>query len=320
MYGAIDRFLVPLDAPLARRYFNESLYVPQGLRGRLFGPRLHRAEATGIDRLVELMEEVPPQVIPRDGGAIYLREYAHLDDRGRTLGFFFRRGEATPSVVVKAQAEGLRREAQALEQMRAFLPPILKSTLPEVMLFHDSPRGELLVTSALPGRSGYVEMQGSFAPRKYVEGHFDAAAQWLAAFHDATRVSASSEIDGVAVPHSASHGDFWVRNVLIDEKGAIGVVDWEHFTPAASPFQDLFHYAHTYGLNYPWRRYRRAAPEEAFQKTFVESNRVSRAVRRYLEQYMERVGLPKGLIEPALAMWSAAAKAAASPPHSTPTA
>lgn len=308
MYGALDRFLVPLDAPLARRWFNDALYVPQGFRGRLrraLGrPRLRRvASPDGVGHVLALLDEVP-DAVPHVA-AIYVRDY---DDsaRGRVLGFFFGEGDPAPRVAAKAQfarrdAASLRLETQTLEQMRAFLPPALQPTLPRVLRFHESPRGELLVTSMLPGRSAYVEMQSSLAPSRRVDAHFDAAARWLAAFHDATRTTATSFVNSVAVPHSAVHGDFWPRNVLHDAGGAIGVVDWEHFIPAASPFIDLFHYALAYGMSY----FRGATEEAAFRKTFRANNRVSRAVQRYLREYATRAGLPHKVLLPAFRMFLA---------------
>lgn len=306
MWGALDRFLVPLGAPLARRWFVHALYVPQGWSGRvrrvLGRPRLRRvAKPEGIEHVLALLREVP-DAVPR-GPAIYVRDY-ESSDRGRVVAFFFREGDATPGIAVKAQfarrdALSLRLETQTLEQMRAFLPPALQPTLPRVLRFHESPRGELLLTSMLSGRSAYVDIQSSLAPSRFVDAHFDAAARWLAAFHDATRTTATSVVHGVAVPHSAVHGDFWPRNVLHDPGGAIGVVDWEHFIPAASPFIDLFHYPMAYGRAY----FRRDSEAEAFRKTFHANNRVSRAVQRYLREYATRAGLPPKVLLPAFRMF-----------------
>lgn len=300
-YGALGRFVVPLDAPLARKWFNYALCVPEGVSGRVRHavgrPRLRRiAQLDGVSHLLALLDEVP-DAVPRDA-AIYVRDYDE-SDRGRVVAFFFRKGEPAPAAVAKAQfarrdALSLRIETQTLEQMRAFLPPALQPSLPRVLRFHESPRGELLVTSMLPGRSAYVEMRSSLAPSRHIDAHFDAAAQWLAAFHDATRTTVTSVVGGVTVPHSAAHGDFWPRNVL-HHGDAIGVVDWEHFLPAASPFVDLFHYPLAYGIAY----FRRASREEAFRKTFRENNRVSRAVQRYLRDYASRAGLPEKVLEPA---------------------
>ena len=121
-FGELDRFLVPLDAPLARRYFNDALYAPRSVgervRRALGRPRLRRVpDPGGVDTLFD---------IPHDA-AIYLRDYGH-SDRQRVVGFFFQKGEGQPYAVAKTQKS--RVEGDALEQMRAFLPPALKATLP----------------------------------------------------------------------------------------------------------------------------------------------------------------------------------------------
>lgn len=297
-YGELDRFLVPLDAPAARRYFNDALYVPKTTGGRirraLGRPGLRRVEK------VEGMEILLDQL----GGfaydtSIFIRDY-DTSHRGRIIGLLFRKDEAAPFAVAKAQQArndptSLRGEAAALEQMRAFLPPELKATLPRVLRFQATPEGELLVVAGAPGRSAYIDIY-SFFPGRFVDAHFDAAAKWLAAFHDATRSRATSPVGGAEVPLSASHGDFWPRNVLGDAAGNLSVVDWEHFHPAASPFVDLFHYPLTYGLNY----FRDQDDEVIFRKTFAGPNRVSRAVQRYLRAYCERTEMPRELLAPAL--------------------
>ena len=302
MYHQLDRFLVPMDERPARRYFFESLYVPQGPLGRLrrvLGrPRGRRAESEArVEHSMTMIDEVSGSA-GGEPSPIYLLDY-DSSDRGRTIAFFVPYG-----LVMKTQRAGaapsLRTEAEAIEQMRAFLPPELKKTLPNVRLYHSSPRGELLSMSLLPGRSAYIDMQGSLVPRRHVDEHFDAAAKWLAAFHVATRTSDTSIVNGVEVPHSAMHGDFWPRNVLLSDNGEVGVVDWEHFVPSASPLRDLVHYPRTYGINYPWRRYKRVDEQEALRRTFHENNRVSRAVRRYFETYCAITGLPMKAVEAAV--------------------
>lgn len=301
MFYEVDRFLVPMSEGKARRYFFESLYVPQGPLGRLRRavgrPRGRRVEVhTRVDHLLRMLDEVSGSA----GGEpdpIYLVDY-DTSDRGRTMAFMH-------GLVVKTQRAGgtpsLRTEAEAIEQMRAFLPPDLKKTLPRVALYHSSAVGELLAMTLLPGRSAYIDMQGSLVPWRYVDAHLETAAKWLAAFHLATRTSDTSLVDGVEVPHSAMHGDFWPRNVLLSDDGQVGVVDWEHFVPSASPLNDLLHYAKTYGINYPWKRYDRYEDDEkALHRTFRENNRVSRAVRRYFQKYCAITGLPMKTVEAAL--------------------
>ena len=294
IYGELDRFLVPLDAPNARRYFNDALFAPHTMLDRVRRavgrPRLRKTNDLSGSR--PLLDRLGAD-FPHDA-AIFLRDY-ETSERERVVGFFFRKNEAMPFAVAKSDSTSLRAEADALEQMRAFLPPALKPTLPRVLDAND----HLLVTTAVPGRSAYIDLQGSLAPWRSVDAHFDAAAKWLAAFHDATRTRATSMIAGIEIPHSAMHGDFWPRNVMHDARGSTAVVDWEHFQSSASPFIDLFHYALAYGMSYPFSGYRFPSEEEAFRKTFVENTRVSRAVKRYLRTYASLAGLPEDVLDPA---------------------
>ncbi|HET8797589.1 MAG TPA: hypothetical protein VFO89_07875 [Thermoanaerobaculia bacterium] len=298
-YGAIGRFLLPMGEPLVRRWFDRTLYAPPGIRARVRrlagGPRLRRAEKSAeIDALRALLTEVA-DAVPR-GPAIFVRDY-DTSDRGRVVAFFFREGESAPCVMAKAQfgASALPAEAETLEHLRATLPAELLSTLPRVLRSHVSARGEILLTTVLPGRSSYVELMRSLAPSRLFARHFAIAGRWLAAFHRATRTSTVSIIDGIEIPHSAAHGDFWPHNVLHDENDAAGVVDWEHCLRDASPFLDVFHYALAYGIS----SFRRLPAEEAFRRTFHAHNPLARAVQQYLRDYAARAELPPRVLAPA---------------------
>lgn len=83
-----------------------------------------------------------------------------------------------------------------------------------------------------------------------------------------------------------------------EREGLAGLVNREHFPETASPANDLFHFPLTYGLNYPWARYRRQAPEEAFRFAFVEQNHISRAIKVYFRCYCTRTGLDEIMLKP----------------------
>jgi hypothetical protein len=281
MYGAAGRFLVPLDSPAALRYFRSALYAPPRVWERFVpAPRLRRtASMHGTEALTALLEESVWRARP-GSRTIFLRD-VEGSGRGRAVAFFLTESDLAPYAIAKSQdasgrGAGLRPEAEALDSLQSALP--YESSLPRVIDFHSSARGELLITTAVAGRSNYADLRGAILPRRHIERHFDGAARWLGRFHQAT---------------GGSHGDFWPGNVLLDDDGRVAVVDWEHFTPKASPAVDLFHYALTYGLNYPWKRYDRLEPEEAFRKTFVERNHVSRAVVRYLRTYSSLTGFAR---------------------------
>jgi phosphotransferase family enzyme len=249
-FRQIDRFILDVDSPAAVRYFNRSLRVPWSHAARVLTrfPALTRFLGT----------KAPPQNAP-----IVVTDYPD-STRRRTVLFLL------PSQVVKIRGlpgdgPSLTIEAAGCERVHAVLP----DSTPKVLRFERFPDAEVLVLSGLPGSSAYVGMQQAFAPARLAARHFDAAARWLAAFRQ-------------AMP-GASHGDFWAQNLLMSESGEVGVVDWERFDAAGSPFDDLFHFPLTYGLNFRWRR--GATKEEKFAKTFLERNRVSTAVRDYLLRF-----------------------------------
>jgi hypothetical protein len=224
---------------------------------------------------------------------------------------------------------GLAAEAAALDRLRAALPEPLLATLPAVLgrgrlEGEDGAGWEVLVLKALPGRSAYVELQSALLRGGLPTRHLPPAAAWLARFHRATLLPGdpwrpppwealapagegsppawyrrlAAELAENPWPRAAGHGDFWARNVLFHGGGAAGiagVVDWEHSRDAAPPFEDLFHFAWSYGRSFPWRGRRRGA-EEAFARTFLQETAVTREVRWYLASYARESGLDAGVL------------------------
>jgi hypothetical protein len=249
-FRQIDRFLVDVDSAEAVRYFNRSLRVPWSQTARL------------LTRFPSLTRFLGTRASPQDA-PIVVCDYPD-SRRRRTVKFLL------PSSVIKirelpADGPSLAIEAAACERVHALLP----HSTPRVIRFEQAKDAEMLMLTALPGVSAYVEMQQAFAPSRLAARHFDAAGRWL------------SELRRV-MPH-ASHGDFWAQNLLITESGEVGVVDWERFESAGPPDADLFHFPLTYGLNFRWRR--DATEEEKFASTFLARNRVSLAVRSYLQRF-----------------------------------
>lgn len=263
----VDRFVFPAGDPGIAAYLFERLFAPHNLRERLRrSAGLATRAAKPLPEEEPIREKIETALRSLDLGPhrwLLVEDYSGTG-RNRLVVFLFRQGEASPAAVLKL-GSGLQREAEALRFLGERLPPDLRDSVPRLL---DS-RAEALLMSPVPGVSAYIEMQGLLAPGRVVDRHFDAAADWLFEFHRAT---------------GASHGDFWARNLLV---GPTAVVDWEHFSEEAPIQADLFHFPLTYGLNYPWERWRRLPPDEAFRRTFLEDNRVSRAVRRYLARFAE---------------------------------
>jgi hypothetical protein len=276
-YARSGRYLVPLDSAPAVAYFRNALYVAYSPAGRLWMRPLRPHRDT--PEVTEFFDTLGEPAVP----AILLLDYAG-SDRAQTIAFLFRDGASQPSEIVKVRrGSSLRAESDVHERLQVMLPPELRATVPRVLDYRERDGVEVLKLSTVAGRSVYVDLQNRLAPSRYVDAHFDAAAKWLAKFHDAT---------------AATHGDFWARNLLLNESGEAGVVDWERFATDAPPTLDLFHFPLTYGQSYPWTRYRRLPPEQAFAKTFLESNHVSQAVRRYLQTYASARGMAWATLAP----------------------
>jgi hypothetical protein len=267
--------------------------VPMRRRERLLGalPMIVRRPATvpESDALMNLLIEVLRGEPLLGRSFERLRVVAHHEDdqdgRRRLLAFLFDSGSDTPFAVAKVQSDlrngSLQTEAVALTSVNGMVPAELQKTIPDLLRAHSDSRGEVLIVSALPGRSAWLEMHASLLPSRCVGVHFECAGRWLAAFHEATRHDEET---------TAMHGDFWAHNILHDE-GNTAVIDWEHFERSRSRFIDLFHYPLTYGQAYPWRFYRPLDAETAFAKTFLKRNHLSRAVRGYLDFYCARTGI-----------------------------
>ncbi len=109
------------------------------------------------------------------------------------------------------------------------------------------------------------------------------------------------------IPLCARHGDFGAWNLLVGRRrqsmggpmlDISGVVDWEYFETEAAPFADLFHFALTYGLDYPWTPYRKYSPEESFRLAFLEESPVSMAIRSAFSVYCDLTGTPREALRP----------------------
>jgi len=270
--------------------------VPMTRRERLLSalPMMARRPATvpDSDALMHLLCEVlraePLLGRPFERMRVVARHDDDQDGRRRLLAFLFDGAGKTPFAVAKVQSDlrngSLQSEAAALTNVHGMIPAELRKTIPDLLRTHSDHRGEVLVVSALPGRSAWQEMHSSLLPAVHVDAHFACAARWLASFHEATHHDDET---------TAIHGDFWAHNILHEGNRDVAVIDWENFTPAGSRYIDLFHYPLTYGQTYPGRFYRQLDAESAFARTFLHENHLSRAVRGYLDVYSARTGIPR---------------------------
>ncbi|HVT44091.1 MAG TPA: phosphotransferase [Thermoanaerobaculia bacterium] len=342
-----DRFLVPLDHPGAMAYFTSHLRVAhrasERLRaalathgaGSVIGSRAlsrRQLELDPSDRrfssalaLIEASRDLIESQLAmasRSFRWILLADYGE-SRRERATIFLFGPEDPAPRMVVKlrtvrAEGRSLSDEWDALQLLESTLPDLLIRSVPAPLGFVERDGIEMLALSTVPGRSAYVEMQNSLLPSRSVGRHFAAAAEWLAAFQNATERHDELELDESPALTSlseherdeisatlrrhpirltASHGDFWARNVLLHSSGGeVKVVDWEHFAASAAPLGDLFHFPLTYTINYPWRRFSRVGAVEAFRNAFLNESVVARGVRNYLHIFCSRRGIDPAVL------------------------
>ena len=336
--GRALRFLVNhLFIPHNRREWIWSR-VPLGLLGLAqwdssapFGPSTVRA----TDLIGEVLDWARTEVSgERDGDwSFILHRDRPLLEWTRLLLFLFHAREREPVAVVKLARHGLRSEWEALRYLSRALPPELAASVPFPAVYRAFDGAEAVLMRALPGRSMFHEIGSRPLGARKVEYHLSNGATWLACFHLVTRDSSAAfraeeqagrlksdlpdwfegaELDALSstkleIPLSASHGDFWARNLLFRKRPGrrlrrmteiSGVVDWEHFSPSAPPFEDLFHFALTYAFDYPWTPFTRKQPEDAFRRGFLSRNAVSRAIRSAFVGYCDLTGLPFEKLKP----------------------
>jgi hypothetical protein len=272
---------------------------------------------------------------PDPGRCIFARD-RRGSGRGNLIAFVFGAQDGGPLAVAKIRlartgVQSLRAEWAALRRLHAELPPRFSARIPRPMAFRRQAGVVVLVGGLVPGRTPQVDLYQSLNPSRLPRRHLAAALDWLVEFQAATRLEGShfrpdrdlpvghgDEVEPPwlralwercardGLPLTAVHGDFRSANVLlgrqVDATDAslpdFCVVDWERYRPVGSPFTDLFDFALSYVLGFPWSRYRRRAPLQAFRLGFLSDNVVSREVRTFLMTYCERTGADPRVLAP----------------------
>jgi hypothetical protein len=186
-----------------------------------------------------------------------------------------------PTTDLAARAVGVERRTLLEIQARVSNP--LRATIPAVVDSVDFEGRSALVTTALPGApmtTTYYAWRHT-ASRVAVGGDFAIVASWLADLQTETAGDrAAIEVDGGVTarlesrfgddpeiaddieclaairerlardttPRTASHGDLWFGNVLVEEERVSGVVDWEAGSASGEPVRDLVRFANMYAL------------------------------------------------------------------------
>ncbi|MBI4468909.1 MAG: hypothetical protein HY650_06275 [Acidobacteria bacterium] len=65
------------------------------------------------------------------------------------------------------------------------------------------------------------------------------------------------------------------------------MTDWEEFKTRSPPFSDLFLFATSYGLSFPWKLGRWTEPAVAFRATYFAVTWLARLVREFFLTYCQ---------------------------------
>lgn len=301
---AIERFgrlRLAGDAPGPRQFLRDTLLVPHGLRER-WGLRLGRLHPDGVVD-VDLDEHGLPagsnyRPIRAAVAATAEREtrpgWIQIDDyegtRGRAIVLLFAsRQTERPFAVAKVNpasaGTSLHQERMALQSL--VVSPIAP-TIPQVRAYGEFEGAEVLLLTALPGRSMDREMKFEYIPRAHVRRHFARAKRWLTTFQQGRERGA--------------HGDFWTRNILLTDT-ATSVVDWEHYDPDGDPLDDVFHFALTYAMAFRWEMRQRADAVERFQRGFAERNVVAWETRAWFAHFAAARRLSPRAMQRSMRAW-----------------
>ena len=100
------------------------------------------------------------------------------------------------------------------------------------------------------------------------------------------------QYEGLAIPMSSRHGDYWPGNLMLHE-GRLGVIDWEDFSAVACPFHDLFFFFTGYTRAYPWHGWRWTKSTVAFERAFLQDNWFSQFITSSVHKYLQTINIPQ---------------------------
>lgn len=103
------------------------------------------------------------------------------------------------------------------------------------------------------------------------------------------------------LPRVWAHGDLWPGN-LLRSHGEIGVIDWSHFTEDALPIGDLAFLLFTWAHAMPWRARSWSTPEQAFERTFIESGWYRELAEELIAAHLAALEIPADMADALLVL------------------
>jgi aminoglycoside phosphotransferase (APT) family kinase protein len=245
-------------------------------------------------------------------------------------------------------------EYATLRQLRSTGSPLVAASSPRPLFLDRIEGRLTLVVSAvngLPMATRYYR-PGHTGDRRRVDQDFEAARTWLRRLHRETtsgtirldqaldrwvdstfrryreeigwtRTEAelfhavnerARALSACVVPMTAVHGDFSVGNLLVDDRGISGVVDWELGGVSGLPFRDVYKFPTSYGFYldraYPadvrgipghpgreefrerWRRFGDWPNLIGFGYSYFGRGWFPEQVRQFVLQHLEDLGVP----------------------------
>jgi aminoglycoside phosphotransferase (APT) family kinase protein len=215
-------------------------------------------------------------------------------DPAANITMLFLDGSGRPAAVAKVARQvqgerGLAAEHAVLQQLATQGSSWLRSQVPEALGLQRIGGRLVLVTSPIPGqplRTMYFA-PGHVTDRRRVEEDFAAGEDWLATFHNETRLIVATfgedaheqwvdavieryrreigwsdeeddlfrqvrqraqDLQGSSIPIVASHGDFVIGNIMVEHGRVRGLIDWERGELARPPFRDIYKFCTSYGM------------------------------------------------------------------------
>jgi thiamine kinase-like enzyme len=238
---------------------------------------------------------------------------------GHVIAFLYEENFISPVAVVKfpripGDDQRLKSESQNLKMLQAILTPDDKS-VPHVMAETEWQNYHILVQSIVPGRvlershvrdnpEFYIEKMLTWMIRFHriskrersemrdekIFGPLKKIEYWLSGLNSEWSLiekaeKSLNELYCAGLPMIFEHGDTSAPNILIDDHGHIGVVDWELANPNGYPAIDFYFFLMFVVIAQTPARHLERALENAF---FIKDA----WTRPYIESYFRELDLP----------------------------